>query len=591
MSDINTLTNLMAARNIFNSNGEYERIKSLYEAMKKMVGNPSSTASHVRDCANALEKELYALPFRNMDKDGAEFEIVLGKADSKAVDSFFKSLVSVGAFRHKPLPCSDRKVLSGMEYFTALFECYKKMYMGSEAYKKLGINELTDVEKMLTFDPQWYKEQNSDLSNFSDVDASRHFWTFGIYEYRDSSPVFDPLYYGRKNNITNSSINIYRDFGTINNPKSASASFNLDVYKKMHPELTEVLSNNSKDWLYAHYYKRQPSQTSTSIFSSTYTDFNNLATKIKSNLNSEIAKYLSVEQRISSGGGWSTQWSTTGGTPIQGIMLRLTGPLSAVYEIIYRVSFNTLGWLGWASNGQKAGAGTTGKGVGCNAIEIKIVKKAEANDNTLPAYLDLNLLNHTSEMQKLNNSSYVLLRNSHVQGFNKTCGISSSSGSLSSSIYSNSALITVKRNEYNKSDPKHNFNIKHLNDWTYSIQSAANKRYLTLGDKIPNTYNEKAKKEQEEKFGYCEEYEAKLEDWNGSDKQKWLIIGARGLGGHKLYALLVSKQGINCLNFGSEALAYPKQDFKVLTVYSKDRPFVVHSYIETDNQKYAFDLN
>lgn len=73
--------------------------------------------------------------------------------------------------------------------------------------------------------------------------------------------------------------------------------------------------------------------------------------------------------------GWQdAECGTTGaGLQMEAIQLRLKGTYADSYDIWYRVHSATLGWLGWAKNGEKAGS--EGFGYGMQAIEIRLLKK------------------------------------------------------------------------------------------------------------------------------------------------------------------------------------------------------------------------
>ena len=61
---------------------------------------------------------------------------------------------------------------------------------------------------------------------------------------------------------------------------------------------------------------------------------------------------------------------------MEAIRLKLTDSLADEYDIYYRVHIADKGWLGWASNG--APAGSVGKSLGIQAIQVVLVKKGEA---------------------------------------------------------------------------------------------------------------------------------------------------------------------------------------------------------------------
>lgn len=75
---------------------------------------------------------------------------------------------------------------------------------------------------------------------------------------------------------------------------------------------------------------------------------------------------------------WTTDMAGTTGKAlgIEALQLRLTGPASEQYDLWYRVHVADLGWLGWTSNGQEAG--TTGRALACQAIEVVLLPKGSA---------------------------------------------------------------------------------------------------------------------------------------------------------------------------------------------------------------------
>ena len=69
------------------------------------------------------------------------------------------------------------------------------------------------------------------------------------------------------------------------------------------------------------------------------------------------------------------------GTPGQGravecVKMRLTGGLSEYYDVWYRAYVQDYGWLGWASDGARAG--TTGIGYRVEALQVRILAKGSA---------------------------------------------------------------------------------------------------------------------------------------------------------------------------------------------------------------------
>lgn len=92
--------------------------------------------------------------------------------------------------------------------------------------------------------------------------------------------------------------------------------------------------------------------------------------------------------------GWQ-DWKTTGNTAgtygkskrMEAVEIKLTGAISAVYDVYYRAHCADYGWLGWARNGETAG--TTGGSKQMEAIEIKLIEKSKTVDRGGKAYHDL----------------------------------------------------------------------------------------------------------------------------------------------------------------------------------------------------------
>lgn len=61
---------------------------------------------------------------------------------------------------------------------------------------------------------------------------------------------------------------------------------------------------------------------------------------------------------------------------IEAINIKLTGDLSAQFDVWYRVHSSNFGWLGWTSNGQNAGS--VGYGNAVEAVQIQLVKKGSS---------------------------------------------------------------------------------------------------------------------------------------------------------------------------------------------------------------------
>ena len=83
------------------------------------------------------------------------------------------------------------------------------------------------------------------------------------------------------------------------------------------------------------------------------------------------------------GFGWEEKYKnnedisgTTGRSkPIEAVQIKLTGDVSNIYDVCYRVYVQNLGWLGWTQNGEMTG--TNGYNYAIEAIEIKLLEKDE----------------------------------------------------------------------------------------------------------------------------------------------------------------------------------------------------------------------
>ncbi len=83
------------------------------------------------------------------------------------------------------------------------------------------------------------------------------------------------------------------------------------------------------------------------------------------------------------GTGWQS-WRGVGdasglpgeGKRLEAVRIRLTGSLSKVYDVWYRLHVSQFGWMGWTSNG--AIAGTSELGLRAEAIQIRLVRKGSA---------------------------------------------------------------------------------------------------------------------------------------------------------------------------------------------------------------------
>lgn len=85
---------------------------------------------------------------------------------------------------------------------------------------------------------------------------------------------------------------------------------------------------------------------------------------------------------------WATDMAGTTGQAlaIEAVQLRLTGPAADHYDLWYRVYIAEEGWLGWTSNGLEAGS--TGRSLACQAIEVQLVPKgAPAPGDTAASFL------------------------------------------------------------------------------------------------------------------------------------------------------------------------------------------------------------
>lgn len=93
---------------------------------------------------------------------------------------------------------------------------------------------------------------------------------------------------------------------------------------------------------------------------------------------------------------WPSEWTSEGaqtsqssdGLPLKAVKVQLTGELAEQYDVWYRVYEENRGWLGWAHNGDPAGA--EGASVTLRAVQVALVKKgAAAPGDTEDAYLTL----------------------------------------------------------------------------------------------------------------------------------------------------------------------------------------------------------
>lgn len=93
---------------------------------------------------------------------------------------------------------------------------------------------------------------------------------------------------------------------------------------------------------------------------------------------------------------WPSEWISEGaqtsyscdGLPLKAVMMKLTGELAGQYDVWYRVYEEGRGWLGWAHNGDPAGA--EGAAVMLRAVRVVLVKKGgAAPGDTEDAYITL----------------------------------------------------------------------------------------------------------------------------------------------------------------------------------------------------------
>ncbi|MDO4796731.1 MAG: hypothetical protein Q4A01_01790 [Coriobacteriales bacterium] len=83
------------------------------------------------------------------------------------------------------------------------------------------------------------------------------------------------------------------------------------------------------------------------------------------------------------GTGWQA-WRSTGdvsglpgeGKRLEAVRIRLTGTLSRVYDVWYRLHVSKFGWMGWTRNGEIAG--TSDLGLRAEAIQVRLVRKGGA---------------------------------------------------------------------------------------------------------------------------------------------------------------------------------------------------------------------
>lgn len=111
------------------------------------------------------------------------------------------------------------------------------------------------------------------------------------------------------------------------------------------------------------------------------------------NLKDEKGSGIEVMSQLAETG-WETDYrpgGTVSGTtgqsrPIETVRIRLTGPAAEAYDVYYQIHAATLGWLGWAKNGEPAG--TEGRALAAEAVRVRLIKKEEPGPQAdAPAYL------------------------------------------------------------------------------------------------------------------------------------------------------------------------------------------------------------
>lgn len=92
-----------------------------------------------------------------------------------------------------------------------------------------------------------------------------------------------------------------------------------------------------------------------------------------------------------SGGSWS-DWHADGskvtmsGKAVGSLKIELTGELSKVYNVWYRVHLSNVGWLGWAKNGQVAGNVSSSKALCVEAIQVRLIPKSQSGPGVNRGY-------------------------------------------------------------------------------------------------------------------------------------------------------------------------------------------------------------
>ena len=111
----------------------------------------------------------------------------------------------------------------------------------------------------LYYSPRFYSDNNLDLKKafgYNWESLYNHFMSYGIKEFRNSSPVYYGDYYRKKypdlaNFDGQSLINHFMNYG-INEGRQASPNFDVISYKNKNPDLVNAYGNNLKNYYY-HY--------------------------------------------------------------------------------------------------------------------------------------------------------------------------------------------------------------------------------------------------------------------------------------------------------------------------------------------------
>ena len=84
-------------------------------------------------------------------------------------------------------------------------------------------------------------------------------------------------------------------------------------------------------------------------------------------------------------GSWVGSGTKGQSLAIEAVKFELFGDVANNYNIVYRIHSQNLGWGNWVQNG--AEAGTTGRGLRAEAIQIKLVAKSNVNVTTTTYYV------------------------------------------------------------------------------------------------------------------------------------------------------------------------------------------------------------